>query len=295
MPVHVFLRGLPMRVVQNCRPSLACGLAALVAGLGLSAGAVWADGPVAPKAPVAAAPAWEGALGLMLNHSPKYQGAADSRTRLVPGFFLRYGRFTATNAGGFVTRRNDDVERGVAAELVRRDDLRVSLSARFDGGRDADSSPALQGLPDVRPTVRLRLSVVKRLVDGWQVSGALSPDVFNRGGGVLADLGVGREWHLSPDLRATLNAGTTWASGRNLQSYFGVTPAQSALTGLRAAQPRGGLRDVGASAGLFAVLGPHWVGFASLGASHLLGDAAASPLTHRRNTWSLLGGVAWRF
>lgn len=284
-----------MRAVSIRRPSGACVLATFLAGLGFGAGAAWADDLVAPKPPVAAGPAWEGALGLMLNHSPNYQGAADSRTRLVPGFFARYGRFTATNAGGFVTRRNDDVERGVAAELVRRDDLRVSLSARFDGGRDADSDPALHGLPDVRPTVRLRLSVQKRLADGWQVSGALSPDVFNRGGGVLADLGVGREWYLSRDLRATLNAGTTWASGRNLQSYFGVTPAQSAITGLRATEPGAGLRDVGASAGLFAVLGPHWVGFASLGASHLLGDAAASPLTHRRNTWSMLSGVAWRF
>lgn len=277
------------------RPTLSAWLAALAAA-GLAC-AVRAEGVVAPEpaAAVVSGPAWEGALGLMLNHGPNYQGAADSRTRLVPGFFLRYGRFSATNAGGFVTKRNDDVERGVSAELLRRDDLRVNLSARFDGGRDAGSDPALNGLPDVRPTVRLRLAAVKRFPLGWQLSGAFSPDVVGRGGGKVAEVGLGREWMLSPSLRATMGTTTTWADSRYLRSYFGITPAQSALTNLPVAEPGSGLRDASASAGLYAVLGPHWVGFASLSATHLLGGAARSPLTHRVNTWSAYSGLAWRF
>lgn len=281
-----------MCAARHPRPSPVLCSAAVAVAMVSAAAVARAEDPAPGAAPV---PVWEGAVGLMLNHSANYQGAADSRNRLVPGFFLRYGRFSATNASGFVTRRNDDVERGVAAELLRRDDLRVSLSARFDGGRDADSDAALRGLPDVRPTLRLRLSALKHLSDGWQVSAAISPDVLNRGGGVLADLGLGREWYVTRDLRASIGTGTTWASGRYLQSYFGVTPAQSTVTGMRTIQPGAGLRDLSLGAGLYAVLGPHWVGFASVGATHLLGDAADSPLTHRTNTWSAYSGVAWRF
>lgn len=277
------------------RTPLSAWLVALSsAGLAVLAGGARADD--APAAPAStAAPAWEGALGLMLNHGPTYQGSADSRTRLVPGFFLRYGRFSATNAGGFVTKRNDDVERGVSAELLRRDDLRVNLSARFDGGRDAGSDPALDGLPDVRPTLRLRLAAVKRFAHGWQLTGSVSPDVVGRGGGTVAEAGLGREWRLSPTLRATMGTTTTWADSRYLRSYFGITPAQSALTNLAVAEQSSGLRDVSASAALYAVFGPHWVGFASLNATHLLGGAARSPLTHRVNTWSAYSGLAWRF
>jgi len=266
------------------RWAAACSLTVLAGGLAHAQ---------ATSAPPAAR--WEGAIGLVVHNSPNYPGAADSSTKGMPGFYLRYGRFTATNAGGFVTRRADDVERGVSAELVRRDDLRVSLSARFDAGRDADSDAALRGLPDLRATVRARLSVVQRLSDGWQLSAALSPDIVGRGGGAVAEAGIGREWRPAAGWRARADASLTWADGRYMDSRFGITTAQSAITGLRAWQPGSGLRDLGLGLGLNTDFGPHWIGFAGIGANHLIGGAKDSPLTHRVNSLNFNSGLAWRF
>lgn len=240
-------------------------------------------------------PDWEGAVGLIAHHSPNYIGAAGSAWHLNPGFFVRYGRFSLTNNGGFVTRRDDDVERGVAAELLRSETLRVSLSARFDGGRDAGSDAALRGLPDLRATVRARLSAVQQLGAGWRLNLGLSPDLLGRGGGTTLDAGVVHEWRLSPSLLASAGVGGTWADKTYHQNYFGITAAQSLASGHRVYLPGAGLRDVSASAGLRIALGPHWLGFAGLSASALQGPALDSPLTQRRRNWGSNAGLAWRF
>ena len=238
---------------------------------------------------------WDGAVGLIASRGPTYMGAADTRLRAVPGFYLRYGRISVTTTGGFVTRHNEQVDRGLTADLVQRRDFRVSLSARFDGGRDADADPALAGLPDLKPTVRARLAAVKRYPGGWRLSAGLSPDLLGRGGGTLFDASVAHEWTLIPDVQATASVGLFGADRRYMRSYFGITPEQSATTGLPAYVPAAGLRDVSIGLGLRAQLGPHWIGLAGLGSTHLLGDARHSPLTRKVTSIGFSGGLAWQF
>lgn len=240
-------------------------------------------------------PQWEGAVGVIARYSPNYLGSSTSAAHASPGLFLRYGRFSVTTTGGFVTRRNDDVARGFTADLVQRDDLRVSLSLRTDGGRDAGNDPALTGLPDVRPTLRARLGAVQKWGDGWRVTAGLSPDLLGRGGGITADLALGHEWRVAPTMVANLSAGGTWVNGRYMQSYFGITPAQSAASGHPVYAARAGLRDVGVGAGLRIDISRDWLGFVGVGTSRLLGSTLDSPLTQRPSSWGVNGGLAWRF
>ena len=57
-------------------------------------------------------------------------GAASSQqvAKIRPALFLRYGRFTITNASGFVTRRSDDVVRGLGIAFANDERLRVNLA-----------------------------------------------------------------------------------------------------------------------------------------------------------------------
>ena len=41
---------------------------------------------------------WEGAIGPLLANGPAYAGAAERKTRLMPGFYLRYGNLSVTKA-----------------------------------------------------------------------------------------------------------------------------------------------------------------------------------------------------
>ncbi len=268
--------------------------AAMLAGLTLLP-AARADEP--PKADKPARDGWEGAIGLVLRHGPTYAGATEHRSRVVPGLFLRYGRFSVTTTSGFASRSSTDesTRGGLAAELVQRDDFRVSLSFRFAGGRDPGSDAALAGLDKRRSTLRGRLGVARTLGGGWQVRAGWNPDLLNRDGGSYVDAGLGYGWALTPTVRANANVGATWADARHLQSYFGITEAESQRSGHPVYRPGSGLRDVGASVGLRTDFGPHWVGFTNLGVSRLIGPAADSPLTRRAANWSLGAGLAWRF
>ena len=140
--------------------------------------------------PVEATP-WEGAIGLTLSHRPEYSGATTTVTKATPALFLRYGRFTVTNASGFVTRRADDVVRGLGADLVNSERLRVNLALRFDGGRGEKTSAALTGLGDIKPTVRARMNVGWRFAGPWRLGASWSVDALGKGGGHFGDVSAG--------------------------------------------------------------------------------------------------------
>lgn len=69
----------------------------------------------------AAGATWEGALGLGVARRNEYLGSDKQVIKLTPVLFVRYGRFTLSNASGFVTRKADDVVRGLGLDLVNRE------------------------------------------------------------------------------------------------------------------------------------------------------------------------------
>jgi MipA family protein len=265
------------------------------------ASAQTADSPAAPieQAVVAKGPVLEGAVGAILGFRPEFQGASRRRFKLTPGLFLRYGRFTLSNAGGFATRRSDDVAPGLSLDMVRSDRARIGLSLRVDNGRTESSSAALKGLGNIRPTVRLRASARWQLDGPWRVGAAWSEDVLGRQGGGTGEINAGWETRMSVDTTLGLGANLGFANGRYLQNQFGITPEQSVNSGYATYSPRAGWREVALSVGARRDIswgdGERWIFIASVGASRLIGAAAASPLTTARNGWGLSVGVARQF
>lgn len=271
-------------------------IAALAAAIAVCAEGAVAAAPAEPPTASAAAPRqWEGAIGLVASWSPTYQGSSERSLSLVPAGFIRYGRFTLSGAGGFSTRRNKEVERGLDASLIERERLKVSLGLRFDRGRGESSSADLQGLGDIKPTLRTRLSVRWTPAPDWTLATALSLDALGRGGGYWGSLGVARGWSLTPATRLTLDAGLSFAGDQFLQTWYGVSAEQSARSGYAQFTPAEGLRDISIGATLRTEFTPTWAGFVSLGGSRLLGSAADSPFVRRPAGWALGGGLVWRF
>jgi len=74
---------------------------------------------------------WEGAVGPIVNVAPDYSGASTRKVSWTPGYYIRYGRLTASNTGGFVTRRNtDDIFQGLGLDLKRDDRVRYNATLR---------------------------------------------------------------------------------------------------------------------------------------------------------------------
>ncbi len=261
----------------------------MAAGLGAAQAQSAASTP--PQTP----PKFEGALGLVLAYKPAFSGSSDRKIAPQLAGFIRYGRITLTGAGGFTTRRQDDVERGLDAELLRRDRVRVNLSLRFDPGRRESESDQLAGMGNIKQTVRSRLGLRWEPAPFWSLSLAGSVNALGNGGGYTVEAGVSRTFVLDARQRVTLGAGFIGAGDRYFQTWYGVTAEQSARSGLPVYEPSAGLRDVHTSATWRIEVNPQWAGFASLGATRLLGAAADSPLTRQRSSVSLSAGIARRF
>jgi MipA family protein len=252
-----------------------------------------ATAATAPTAPTA--PKFEGAVGLILAYRPEFSGASRSVFKLSPGVFLRYGRFTLTNASGFATKRADDVVPGLGLDLVRSDRTRVGLSLRVDPGRGENSAGAFAGLGNVRPTLRLRAAVSAQVQGPWRVGGSWSVDVLGRRGGGFGDISAGWETTLSPTTKFNLGASLGVADSRYLQTYYGVSAEQAARTAYPEYRPKSGPRDLGVSASWRHDIGRDWILLGGANATRLLGPAAQSPLTSARNGWGTHVGAARQF
>lgn len=268
----------------------AASLAVCLATRGAAAQVAETPLEVAPAATV-----WEGAIGFTAGYRPEYSGASNRVGKLTPALFLRYGRLTITNASGFVTRRADDVVRGLGLDLVNDSRLRVNLALRFDAGRSEGTSTALAGLGDIKPTVRARLNLGWRFDGPWRLGGSWSVDALGKGGGNFGDIGAGWEHRASPTTVFTAGLSLSAAGDRYMQTYYGISAEQAARTGYPEYTPSAGLRDVAATVGFRTDLGADWIFIAGGGATRLVGPAARSPLTGNRNGWGINGGLARRF
>ncbi len=248
-----------------------------------------------PAKPAPTASHWEGAIGFTTGYRPEYSGAAKQVVKVTPALFLRYGRFTITNASGFVTRRSDDVVRGLGADLVRSDTLRVNLALRFDAGRSQATSTALQGLGDIKPTVRARVAASWRLEGPWRLGASWSVDALAKGGGNFGDVSAAWEKRFSPHTVMSIGTSLSAAGDRYMQTYFGITEAQAARTSYPVYTPGAGLRDVALFANMRHDIGEDWIVLAGASTSRLLGPAARSPLTTGKTGWGINAGLAWRF
>jgi outer membrane protein len=262
-----------------------------------SGGAVAADepAPAAPPAPPSES-RWEGAIGPVVSYSPDYSGSSARSVSVSPGFYIRYGRLSISNAGGFVTRRNkDDIFRGLGLDVVRDERLRVNLGLRLDRGRKSADTKGLAGIDDVPQTLRARASVTRQLDRGWKVSGGLNADLLAHRGGNMLDFGISHDQQLTPDTTWNIGSGLTWADHRNLQSYYGVTASESMASGYPVYTPGSGFRDVSIGTSWRTEINPRWIALWGGSVGRLLGPAADSPLTTSTRQWSVNAAVAWRF
>lgn len=267
-----------------------CALALYLAG-----SAVHAADTAAPAAAETPPPNFEGAIGAVVSYRNEYLGGRAHAADVGPAFYLRYKRVSISHASGFVTRRREELPLGLGLELVRRSEVRLNLGLRIDRGRESSASGALAGVEDVRGTLRARTGLVWQAGERWRLNAGWAVDLLGRGGGHTLDAGVA--WEQPVGHRSTWAIGTTltWADGRYMRSYHGITPAASAINGLPVYQPGGGLRDVALSTTLRTEFGSMWSAYVGGGIGRVLGPAADSPLTHDVRPWWVGTGLARRF
>lgn len=236
------------------------------------------------QAPVVAPPQrdWSLSLGGSLGYVPKYEGSSNYKLRALP----------------YVDANYKDVVfvRGLAAgaNLLRisgprpSDGLRMGPIVRYGFGREESDDEALRGLGDIDNAIEAGafasysagpvgadLTVVKDLASGHD--------------GVLADAGIAWRGNISPRMRSSVRASTTWANGTYMSNVFGISPVQSARSGMRVHDADAGFKDVGLSLSLSYGVTQNWSVSGRVSYSRLLGDAADSPIVADRGAKNQVG------
>ena len=250
--------------------------------LGLAA---WAQ-PVGDETP----DAWKFSVGLGVASHPDYPGSADTRTSGFPMLSAYYGRYFI---GGVP---DAGLPFGAGVNLVQTAQWRlgVGLGADLDKQRKESDSPRLAGLGDIDGTAH-GSAFASYNASWWRIGGHVVTDVGGNHQGTRVAMQWAAKFHPMERLELSAGPGFTWADSDYAQTFFGVTAAQSARSGLSTFTPGSGLTQVNFNIAAHYLLTPQWGLGASITAASLRGDAAQSPITEKKeqNTVGLF--VNYRF
>ena len=259
-----------------------------------------ATAATAPTAPTATAAPEEKSLkyvlGVAYGWSPTYAGSARHKSSFSPVLSLQYGRFRLSSSRGNAVLNHgfDDRGSGASATLVERERFNLSASLRIDNGRDDGDDRVLRGLPEIRSTLRGRVSAGYVLSERWSVNAGVSQDLLGREGGAQLNTSLRYAFNLTPDTKVGMGMGAAFGDGTYMRSHFGVPVSAASSSPLPAFKPSAGLYGVDLGVDVMTALSRHWVVLGAARVSQLQGDARRSPLTVQPVGYSISVGLAYR-
>ena len=221
---------------------------------------------------------WQFTAGLGAMARPLFPGSDRTRYLALPLFSVSYGRFFFGDAPGSGSGG------GLGVNLYRDSHWRLgtSISGDFVAPRKESDDPRLHGLGDIGRTARASLFAAYTL-DWATLRTNVSSDVAGHGEGALVAVELEGRYHPTESLTLSAGPGLTWASGQYMRTFFGVSAAQSAASGLQPFEAGGGVDAIRFSLGSNYRLTTAWDLGARASLSRLRADAADSPITEARN------------
>lgn len=208
-------------------------------------------------------------LGGSVETAPDYPGARRRGISALPSIDIR--RFDEVEE---LSAPDDGIDYSLldiagveAGPVIGFRDRRNSSAAGFPGlhnvSFDVDAGVFLQTwiVPD---QLRARTEIRQALTNGSGLEIDTGIDWFKR---------LGDDWVLSLGPRLSV------ADASYMQSYFGVSPREAALSGLSAFDPGWGVKSVGLAASISYQISPTWSLELYDRLDDLTGDAARSPIT----------------
>jgi outer membrane scaffolding protein for murein synthesis (MipA/OmpV family) len=220
--------------------------------------------------------AWDVTIGGGGRYTPEYEGGRHMNFELRPYFDVTWYDVNGRQ------RTFLNVDDGLGIYLLSTERFRLAPLITWRFGRQESDSSELRGLGNVDAGVQVGGLFEYQPHDCCITFLKVRRDVNDQSGSFVdigADLTapiVARHWFVN--FRLT----TTWADGEGLRPLFGITPAQSARSGLDVYNPSSGMRNVTAEPTLIYDFDGRWAIAARLTYERLLDGAADSPLIRTR-------------
>ncbi len=223
---------------------------------------------------------WDVVVGGGVMYDTKFEGSKDFEVSAVPFISATFGDVVHIDP------------RGLLVDVYKGNDFTVSAKGGYDPGRDQDDSKHLDGLGDVGAGG----------IVGGAISYELGPieltaEIDKTLGGSDGLTGTfGAEFsHMSGQFLLSAGASATWADKNHMKSYFGVTSAQSARSGLAEYEVGSGIKRVDLEASVTYFATENWFIRGEAEVGFLLGDAKKSPIVEKDVQPSLMMVVGYKF
>ena len=218
-------------------------------------------------------------VGAVALSGQRYQGSNEQKVSVVPGIF-----FQAPN-GLFADPLN-----GIGYSFEPQGSLQYGLRVNLETGRSVED--ALPGFEKIKARANPGAYANYTVNDKLTLRSALRLGMGEAADGRLIHLGASYKVYQAGFFGVSLNASIKYADSNYMQSYFGVSPTQSAASGLTAYQPAAGF--TAAKVGLTAAtpLSREIFVFVNASLQRLTGDAANSPIVNKKTQpTAFIGGV----
>lgn len=257
----------------------------LRAGLSALAALAWAGSPAAAQGSDLTGPDWQ--MGGAVFVSPKFEGSKSYEAFGLP-FIAPAG--IGQQDGWVQVKGPDDVR----FRLLQRHAFEAGPLLGYRFGRDSSDSVRLTGFEDIDG------GLVAGAYAGYRagplfVSVSYHHQITGDDTGGLVRFAAEHSARLDPRTKVTASIGTSYASSDYMTSFFGVSAAQSLASGLPAYNASAGFKDV--SAGLTASidLDARWTLLLTGRYTHLIGDAADSPIVESESQFFAGAGLSYKF
>jgi outer membrane protein len=221
---------------------------------------------------------WDATIGGGVGYEPDYEGAKSHSFEPLPYFDI-----TWYDANGR-ERTFLNVDDGLGVYAISTPSFRLGPLVTWREGRRESWSSDLRGLGNADSSFQAGAIAEYQPHDCCYLFLKARHDLATDNG-TFVDFGGEFSAPLAPrhwffNLRVT----TTWASRSGMQPLFGITPEQSAASGLARYAPSSGMRDAMVEPTLVYDIDGRWAVAARVRYQRLLDQAADSPLIRSRGS-----------
>ncbi|WP_010430608.1 MipA/OmpV family protein [Enterobacter mori] len=234
--------------------------------------------------PVLAAEQSEGnvlTLGGGVDVAPRYSGSDKSRVGAaqVVDYAMANGFFISTTRGVGYGNNIGNLDYSAAVSYrTGRKDKDVSSDSISSG------SDYLRGMGDIKGSAIVVPGLGYKVTDWLHLQLQAEVPVSERDNGEAVHFGIISPLYISPKNEVTLALTSSWGSDKYMQTYYGVSAAQSAASGFARHDAGAGIYAYSLNLDWTHRLTSRWSVLAAAGATQLTGDAADSPIVQRKTS-----------
>jgi outer membrane scaffolding protein for murein synthesis (MipA/OmpV family) len=223
---------------------------------------------------------WKVTIGAGAIYMPEYEGSDKFDVNPFPIFSAEFGE-----------RVSVDIT-GVTVDLYEANGFRIGVKGGYEMGRKEDDSDYLRGLGDIDAGGVIG-GIVSYEVGPFQAYAKLDKTIGGSDG-LTGTVGAKASYKYERFIFSADVSGT-WADDKHMESYFGITSAQSASSGLAQYDAGAGVKRVDVKASITYMMTENWLVSGAAGAGFLMGDAKDSPIVKDDVQPFAMLGVAYRF